>query len=188
MEITSNFKHLPSTKSSEGSPTDLPHRYKTVKNFILDMSLQVGKGHFGEVYQAYQLADNQEKIARRFACKMISHCKEELDSEFKREYKRFENEVKILSQLQAPGVVQFVDAIKTQSSFYLFTELCNGGDLEKLLRMRTRINEEESRLILIELVKGVQKLHEKGILHRDLKLANVLVHFPEHDLWKLKKT
>ena len=45
-----NRPNLPSTKSSEESPNDLPHRYKTVKNFILDMSLQVGKGHFGEVY------------------------------------------------------------------------------------------------------------------------------------------
>jgi serine/threonine protein kinase len=84
--------------------------------------------------------------------------------------------------------VKFVDAIKTPSSFYLLTELCNGGDLEKLLRMRSRISEEESRLILIELAKGLQELHSKGILHRDLKLANVLLHFPDHDLWKLKKT
>lgn len=89
--------------------------------------------------------------------------------------------------MKIKGIVKFVDATKTPSCFYLFTELCNGGDLEKLLSMRKRINEEEARLILIELAIGVRELHSRGILHRDLKLANILLHFPDHDLWKLSK-
>jgi serine/threonine protein kinase len=99
MESSSKEKLLPSTKSSEEFPHDKQLRYKTVKDYILDMSLQVGKGHFGEVYQAVKLSTTSEKIERRFACKVISHCKDSEESEFMKEYKRFVNEVAILSQL-----------------------------------------------------------------------------------------
>ena len=84
-------------------------------------------------------------------------------------------------------MVQFKNAYKTPTNFYLFLELCNGGDLSKLLKIRGHLDEEEARLILIKVAEGVKDLHRKGILHRDLKLANVLLHFPTVDLYNQNK-
>ena len=65
---------------------------------------------------------------------------------------------------------------------YIFTEYCNGGDLEKFKNLRMGISERETHLIVKQLVSGIKDLHIRNIMHRDLKLANVLIHFPEVNL------
>ena len=63
--------------------------------------------------------------------------------------------------------------------FYLFFEFTNGTDLENLKNARKRFSEQEAWLILKQLISAFQQLYERQIIHRDLKLANVLIHFPE---------
>ena len=61
-------------------------------------------------------------------------------------------------------------------------EFCNGGDLEKLKDLRRKFKEIEARIILQQLVSGFKEIYKQQVMHRDLKLANILVHFPEEDL------
>ena len=51
-----------------------------------------------------------------------------------------------------------------------------------LKETRKRFTEKEARLILKHIVEGFKEIYSKGIMHRDLKLANILVHFPKEDL------
>jgi serine/threonine protein kinase len=51
-----------------------------------------------------------------------------------------------------------------------------------LKNLRKKFTELEARLILQQLVKGFKDIFARGVMHRDLKLANILVHFPYHDL------
>lgn len=74
------------------------------------------------------------------------------------------------------------DAFKTRSNFYLVTEVCNGGDLLYLNRVRGHLKENEARIILLQIIEGLQYLYGNNIVHRDIKLANILLHFPETDL------
>ena len=62
----------------------------------------------------------------------------------------------------------------------MFTEFCNGGDLSLLKKSRPggRLSEDECRVIVKKLVSGLRDLYEFDIVHRDLKLANILLHFP----------
>ena len=60
-------------------------------------------------------------------------------------------------------------------------EHCNGGDLENLKEIKGRFREEEARLILQQLVNGFKEIYKMQVMHRDLKLANILVHFPDED-------
>ena len=58
-------------------------------------------------------------------------------------------------------------------------EFCNAGDLDKTLEARGGfLKEEDARHILIQIVKGVADMHEKGYMHRDLKLDNIMVNIP----------
>ena len=67
-------------------------------------------------------------------------------------------------------------------------ELCNGGDLERLKEARGgRFSEIEARLILQQLVAGFKEIYKKQVMHRDLKLANILVHLPKTDLTKVNQ-
>src|SRR5690606_32727080 len=79
-------------------------------------------------------------------------------------------------------IINLYKAYKTHSKFYIFTEYCNGGDLELLKDIKGRINEKMARIILTQLVEGIRELHDRNIMHRDLKLANILLHFPDRDL------
>jgi serine/threonine protein kinase len=82
--------------------------------------------------------------------------------------------------ITSPSVVSMRRYYKTHSHFYIFTELCNGGDLSllKKARLGKGISEEECRVIMRKVISGLKDLFEFDIVHRDLKLANILLHFP----------
>lgn len=58
-------------------------------------------------------------------------------------------------------------------------EYCNGGDLERLKDIRGKFSEMEARIILQQLVAGFKEIYKQQVMHRDLKLANILVNFPD---------
>ena len=78
-------------------------------------------------------------------------------------------------QLHHPHITQLYEVIATESSIWLVTELCSGGELFDYLAEKGRISEEEARHIFGQICLAVNYLHEKGIVHRDLKLENVLL-------------
>ncbi|PIL27488.1 transporter [Ganoderma sinense ZZ0214-1] len=78
-------------------------------------------------------------------------------------------------QLHHRHVTQLYEVIATESSIWLVTELCSGGELFDYLAEKGRLNEEETRVLFGQLCLAVAYVHEKGIVHRDLKLENVLL-------------
>ena len=61
-------------------------------------------------------------------------------------------------------------------------EYCNAGDLLNLKNIRSRFTEVEARTILKQIVEGFKDIYKKNVMHRDLKLANILVHLNNEDL------
>lgn len=84
-----------------------------------------------------------------------------------------------MSKLKSNYVIKLTKAYKTHSRVYIITELCNGGDLELLKRSKGRLKETEARIIIKQIVEALRVLYKNNIVHRDIKLANVLLHFPE---------
>ena len=63
------------------------------------------------------------------------------------------NEVHVLTRIKSPHVIQLLDLQRTENNYYLFMEICNGGDLETLKETRGgRFTELEARIILQQLV------------------------------------
>ena len=56
---------------------------------------------------------------------------------------------------------------------------CNAGDLETLIEQGLNLSEKHARFIYREVLKGMKLMHELGILHRDIKNANILLHLPK---------
>ena len=78
-------------------------------------------------------------------------------------------------QLHHPHVTQMYEVIATESSIWIVTELCCGGELFDYLVEKGRLAEDEAKIIFGQLCLAVAYLHDKGIVHRDLKLENVLL-------------
>ncbi|GAA5985564.1 hypothetical protein JCM10908_007024 [Rhodotorula pacifica] len=78
-------------------------------------------------------------------------------------------------RLRHPHVLSLFELVATESSIYLVTELCAGGELFDYLVEQTRLSLAETRRIFGQLVLGVAYLHGEGVVHRDLKLENVLL-------------
>ena len=74
-----------------------------------------------------------------------------------------------------PHVVQLYEVIATETSIWLVTELCTGGELFDYLVEKGRIDEYETRALFGQLCLAVAYCHDQGVVHRDLKLENVLL-------------
>jgi serine/threonine protein kinase len=75
--------------------------------------------------------------------------------------------------------VRLHQTIKTSQNIYMMQEYANGYDLSVLLKVRQKIKQDEARIILSQLVVGIKDVWDLGIIHRDMKLANILLHFPD---------
>ena len=78
-------------------------------------------------------------------------------------------------QLHHPHIAQLYEVIATESNIWLVTELCAGGELFDYLVEKGRIDEYEARIIFDQLCLAMGYIHDRGAVHRDLKLENVLL-------------
>ena len=92
------------------------------------------------------------------------------------------NEIRILASLNDDYIIKFKEAFYDNLSGYLciVLEFAKGGDLMKLisqnLKARNRIKETEIWKALVDITRGLKSLHDKKILHRDLKAANIFIN------------
>ena len=74
--------------------------------------------------------------------------------------------------------IRLYQTIKTENKIYMIQEYANCFDLQTLLEQRKTLKQEEARLIIRQIAKGLRDIQKKEIIHRDLKPANILLHFP----------
>ncbi|XP_073320978.1 serine/threonine-protein kinase 33-like [Pagrus major] len=84
-------------------------------------------------------------------------------------------EINILRQVNHAHIIHLQEVYDTPKMTYLVTELCVGGELKQLLQQKKFFTEDETRHIISSLADAVVYLHKRDIVHRDLKLENILV-------------
>ena len=89
----------------------------------------------------------------------------------------------ILEKLDHPNIIKIHQScIDSLGNIYIFQDLISGGDLFSYLAKGdclVPISETESLIIIYQILLALQFLHSNGIVHRDLKLDNILLHTPE---------
>lgn len=91
-----------------------------------------------------------------------------------RENQDLKNELKIMAQLDHPNIVRLVETYYTKDCVHLIMELCPGGELFDRLLERRRYHEDQARDLIRKVLNVVRFCHDRGIVHRDLKLENIL--------------
>ena len=87
-----------------------------------------------------------------------------------------ENEIKVLRTCDNLNIIKLHAIKKTANHFYLMLEYCNQGDMLARVRKHGRLEEEETIRFLCQILNAFQTLTKHKIMHRDFKLANILLH------------
>ena len=138
----------------------------------------IGKGAFGEVFLT-----SKKGTKKQFATKKVQKSVA-LDEKVK---KYFNNEIYILKNVNHPNIIKLHEIKQTLNNFYLVFEYCNGGCLNNCLEKYMKNNgnkpftEEIVQHFMKQIVSGIQYLHNNKILHRDLKLDNILLNFDNEE-------
>ena len=74
------------------------------------------------------------------------------------------------------NIIKLYDIKKTANNFYLILEYCNEGDLSQYLKRKKTLPENEAIEIFIQILHAFKTLVKNKIMHRDFKLANILLH------------
>ena len=86
------------------------------------------------------------------------------------------SEIDVLKMLKnSENIIEVYDIYNTKNNTYIITELCDGGDLSKLISSRKQIPETEAISIMNEVLNGYAGIYSRGIIHRDLKPANIFL-------------
>jgi tRNA A-37 threonylcarbamoyl transferase component Bud32 len=84
-------------------------------------------------------------------------------------------EYNILKSLSHPNIVALEKVFCTPNNYYIFQELVTGGDLMSYLDKNGALGESQAAVIVRQILKAVEYLHENGVVHRDIKPENVLM-------------
>lgn len=127
----------------------------------------LGKGAFGRVNLAIHKLTEQ-----LVAVKSIN---KQFLNEDESSKKKVMQELLILQKTRSQGIVKLFDSFETNKHIVFVMELCGGGDLLNYVRKRRKLKEDLARYIFRQVVSGLEYCHAKGIVHRDIKLDNLLL-------------
>jgi serine/threonine protein kinase len=87
---------------------------------------------------------------------------------------RLQKEARIAASVNHPNVIQVFDSGTDHGHFYVVMELIGHGSLDDLIERRYRLPEMQVLEIGIQVAKGLRAAHQRGLIHRDVKPANIL--------------
>jgi len=126
---------------------------------------QIGHGAFGKVNLALHVASGRLVAIKTFSKKHLKN---------KHAKQKIKHEINILSHLRHPFINQILDSFETDKHIFIVMEyVC--GDLLDFIRKRGKLSESISKLIFKQIIEGLRYIHKKKIVHRDIKLDNILI-------------
>ena len=138
---------------------------------------ELGKDVFGGIYLASKKG-TQEKFAVKVRDKKrIANPKAK---------KYTDSEITILKGIDHLNIIKLYEVIETTQNCYLIMEYCNGGSLSDCLEYHLKqykkpFSEQVVQYLMKQIISGISYLHGKHILHRDIKLDNILVKFDSEE-------
>ena len=140
----------------------------------------IGKGTFSQIKLM-----KHNKTNKLYAIKKINKNVSSIDEYITINWEK--DIVKFLMNYDCQNIVKFYDIIETIEHLYFIQEFIESGSLSNFIRKnRICLPSRTVRKIAFQIINGVKELHDYGIIHRDLKLENILLDYKDENHFKLK--
>ncbi|KAF7655691.1 hypothetical protein LDENG_00052490 [Lucifuga dentata] len=137
---------------------NLKHRYELLET--------LGRGTYGKVKKAIE-----RHSGREVAIKSIR--KEKIKDD--QDMVHIRREIEIMSSLRHPHIISIYEVFENKDKIVIVMEYASKGELYDYISERRRLSERETRRFFRQIVSAVHHCHKNGVVHRDLKLENVLL-------------
>lgn len=121
---------------------------------------RIGSGTFGDVYKAI---DDGAIVA----VKIIDGANQDIDE--------IQQEIRLLSRCQHPNIIRYKRTIVDRNRLWIVMDFCEMGSMRDILETMKRLPEKAVAFIGREVLQALAYLHDQGIIHRDIKSANILL-------------
>jgi hypothetical protein len=126
---------------------------------------KLGKGGFAVCFEGTSRADS-----RRYALKVVKAKVQQTKM-----MEKFRTELQIHAKMQHPNIVEFLRAFTHDNHTYVVLELCPNGSLTDMVKARGCLSLPEVRRFMIQICGGVRYMHQRSVIHRDLKMGNIFI-------------
>jgi len=170
-----SLRKPPTRKSSRDPESDSKHRRtqsaapkvheppKQLENYHIGEIL--GKGAFGSVFKGLDMNTGAMVAIKQVALAGVPP----------KELKAITAELNLLQRLENKHIVNYINYIKDEENMYFVMEFVEGGSLHSLLKKFGRIPEPLTARYMSQTLLGLDYLHRRGVIHRDIKCANILI-------------
>jgi len=144
----------------------------------------LGQGAFGITYLAHDVNLDRQVAIKEYLPDQFSVRNSDLTvrpttdahkEDFEWGLKRFISEAKILTKFEHPNLVRVFNVFEMNGTAYMVMNYEVGKSLQQILKNRKTLNESEIMKILSPLLSGLEVMHAKGFVHRDIKPGNIFI-------------
>ncbi|KAI2625664.1 cell division control protein [Hypoxylon sp. NC1633] len=160
--VAARQERTPNTPRKEGSGRERALQDPGLRDYRLGECL--GKGAFGSVYKAIHWGTGEAVAVKQI--KLVNLPKSEL--------RMIEAEIDLLKNLNHDNIVKYIGFVKSVDCLNIILEYCENGSLHSICKAYGKFPENLVGVYMTQVLQGLQYLHDQGVIHRDIKGANIL--------------
>ena len=126
----------------------------------------IGRGAFGKVNIGLNILTGRIVAIKSFNKKNLSNEKAK---------KKILYETNLMRGLYHPAITKILETFETEKYMLIIMEYISGGNLQNFVKKRRKLCEKTARILFRQLIQGIKYIHSRGIVHRDIKLENILL-------------
>ena len=135
-------------------------------NFYLYGRL-IGQGAFGKVNIGLNILAGRVVAIKSFNKKELSENGENM--------KKILYETDLMKKLNHPNITKILEVFEDDDYILISMEYINGGNLFSFVKKRRKLSEKTAKYLFKQIILGIQHIHSHKIVHRDIKLENILI-------------
>ena len=141
---------------------------ETKINFYL-YGRRIGQGAFGKVNLGLNVLTGRVVAIKSFKKTPIE--------KFKHKMKKIQYETELMKRFNHKNITKILEVFNDEEYMLIIMEYINGGNLFSFVKKRRKLSEKMAKFLFRQIILGIQHIHSKNVVHRDIKLENILIDF-----------